>query len=274
MGKYKKEIADIRAQRALELYKEGKSDNFIRKELKMDSYTVKHLIESAGIKRDLNKAIRGAKSVATIYDNILNNLTPEALYWIGFLYADGHIEKNRPRISLTLSELDKEHLVKFGKFFGENIPVIQTQERGLKSNGYVCNAAYRVRFSSKEIYSRLVELGFTSRKSWDIIPHDFLKSSPHFWRGVVDGDGWVLNKDIPVVGMCGHENTVKAFLKFVAMFGIPVEATAKKEKRRDSLWKTDLRARSLVVMVLNLLYKDATVYLDRKYQKYLEIIND
>lgn len=47
--------------------------------------------------------------------NILLNEDLESYYWIGFILADGHFNKNG-RLQITLSNIDEEHLKKFCKY--------------------------------------------------------------------------------------------------------------------------------------------------------------
>lgn len=278
MVKHRIQITDSRVVQAIEMYKSGKAVKPICKELQMDGATLLRFLDELGLRRTRSEAIRGCKSIAKINDNALDILSPEALYWIGFLYADGHIPKDRPRISLTLSEIDKDHLVKFGNFFGENLPLTHTVKKGLGSHGYINNDAFRVQFSSRSIYNTLVSLGFTSRKTWDITPHDLLKSSRDFWRGVIDGDGYLgykkykgLNR-YATLSLCGHEQTTNAFLVFLRENGIEPKAKSLKASNRDYLWTVTIST-NIARDAATLLYQGASVYLDRKYEKYLSWID-
>lgn len=274
MIKRRTHITDPRVIQAVEMYKAGKGVKPICKELRMDGATLNRFLVELGLKKTHAEVVRGGKSVAKINDKALDVLTPEALYWIGFLYADGHIEKDRPRISLTVSEVDKGHLKKFADFFGKDIPIIQSEKEHIGSHGYKTNNAFRVCFSSPRIYNKLVELGFTNRKTWDITPHDLLKNSRDFWRGAVDGDGslWYVKYKgtdrYAGFGFCGNESTVDEFLSFLKRSGLFTEAKVKKESRREFLWTLTLST-NVAKTASFILYHKASVYLDRKYEKYL-----
>jgi len=268
----KLQITDFRVQQAVELYKSGKAIKPICQELKMDGEALRNVLISLEELRTRSEAVRGGKSDATINDDALKELTPDALYWIGFLYADGHIEKGRNRVTLTLSAPDKNHLHKCGDFFGKGLVIRQVSGKVLKSNGYVSDDAYRVGFSSVHVYKKLEELGFTHNKTYTInSPHPDLVGSRDFWRGVIDGDGWVSTK-VWTVGVCGAKTTIEAFSDFIKSGGIETKTSARlSSKRSTHLYSMELHHHK-AVQVLNLLYKDAPVYLDRKYQKYLEIM--
>lgn len=266
------QITDPRVQQALVLYKSGKGVKFIAQQLHMDKPVITRFLKREGIYRTQAEVVRMTKSKAIINDNALDILTPDALYWIGFLYADGSLEKGRPRITLTISEIDKSHLEKFVLFFGTGLSIRHVQKKGCMRMNYICNAAYRVAFSSSIIYNKLNECGLFSNKTHNVIPHKILTHSRDFWRGVIDGDGWIYSTKVRGVGLCGHENTIRAFLVFIDNCGIKTETSAIKSKRSDHLWSCELHHYK-ADSVLKLLYENATIYLDRKYQKYQETIN-
>jgi hypothetical protein len=252
---------DPRVQEAIVLYTSGLAVRPICEKLKMDSTSLRRILIEKGLLRTKAEAIQKGKSKVDIKHDVLDLLTPEALYWIGFLYADGHIEKDRPRISLTLTKIDTAHLLKFKEFFGTGLKV-----RTLGS-GYL-----RVAFSSQKIYDRLIELGFSNRKSYNIIPHRLIKTSKDFWRGCIDGDGWICSTGVNCIGLCGHENTINDFLEFIKLSGISHKATCRKVKKRENLWQCDLRAQNVVKQLITLLYKDSTVHLERKYDQFKTFI--
>ena len=131
----------------------------------------------------------------------------------------------------------------------------------------------RVSFSSKRIVNKLKELGFTNRKTYDIIPHPLLKGSRDFWRGVVDGDGWVYRTKVKCIGLSGHINTITELLTFLNLNGVDTKTNPYKDKKKEYLWTCDLHSIK-AERTANLLYKDSTIYLERKYQSYLEIVNE
>lgn len=248
---------DPRVQEAIVLYKSGLAVHTICEKLKMDRSTLRRVLLEKGILRTRSEAIQKGKSKAIINHDILDILTPEALYWIGFLYADGHIEKDRPRITVTLEKKDRRHLEKMIKFFGLGLTL---RELG--------SGHFRVAFSSKKIYEKLIILGFNNRKTYAVIPHEELKHSRDFWRGVVDGDGWIYNKGIKSIGLCGHKNTLNEFLIYLNKNNLDTKAMPNKVKKGNHLWQLEFH-HTKSSKVANLLYKDSTVHLDRKYNEFI-----
>lgn len=66
-----------------------------------------------GIKSETNRARKGSLE-------FLNQLNPKSCYWWGFIIADGHIS-HKGELAITLSNLDKEHLLKLSNILGCNI---------------------------------------------------------------------------------------------------------------------------------------------------------
>jgi DNA-binding transcriptional regulator WhiA len=148
---------------------------------------------SMAIRRALDSgAIMGPK-VHTVNEAVFDTITEESAYWLGFLMADGNINTGKtgnPRIALTLAERDREHLVKFRKFLNCSNQILL---KIVKVNEKTWNQ-YTLRFSSKNIADRLNEFGITKRKSLTAKSIG-LEDNKHFWRGVLDGDGYIKNRD-------------------------------------------------------------------------------
>jgi len=267
----KLQIADSRIQIALERYLQGSTLTQVSSELKVDRNVLARIFKEHDLLKSRSELIRKGKSGKEVKDDALDILTPEALYWIGFLYADGHIEKGRPRISLTLQKDDHEHLVKFSDFFGCTI-------REVKGSGKNKDVTYiRCAFSSQKIYDKLKFFDFTNNKTLSITPHNLLTGSKDFWRGLVDGDGSIYypndkRADGKYNGLrldlYGTEHTLDSFLIYLLANSIQTKTVPKKRKNANVYQVT---ISDVTCKAIKLLYKDATIYLDRKYNTYLEM---
>lgn len=268
-------VSQERIQKVIELYQQGLPASKIISVVNMTTRTVKTIIERYGIKLNRADLIQKGKNNSKVNHKILDELTPDALYWIGFLYADGHIEKDRPRITLTISSEDENHLIKFKNFFGENLSIrdVTSKKTNTSLRGRITfdSKYYRVAFSSLRIYERLKELGFNHNKTYYIIPDKNLKNSRDFWRGVIDGDGsFSFSDDYKSISLSGTKNTCEEFLNFVNSLEKLTESKVYKDNRAE-VYKATIHSLK-VPKILNILYKDSTTYLDRKYKKYLELI--
>ena len=252
---------------AIKLYEEGKSQLYIEKKLGLTRKTIRELIKANGIKYRDKSEQQHIRNKTVIDHDCFDELTPEALYWIGLLFADGHIEKNEFSICLTLDNKDYKHLEKFKAFLKSNRKI--TKDKGDCS---------RVRINSKKLWNRLKELGFTHNKSEVGKPHSLLKNSKDFWRGVVDGDGGVYNYAyMQQMALCGTLETIFDFAIFCNSYtGVTDKYPSPGDKKgyaKNKLFQISYYSKDCK-KVLDLLYKDATVYLERKYNTYLEMTQE
>ena len=202
-----------------------------------------------------------AKNVLTQFHTID---TEEKAYWLGFLYADGSVGSKEDKVELGLAEKDYHHLEKFKNFIG--LPNKISYRESTKS--------YRYSFRSKSCKQDLISQGCIPKKSLILkfpteeqVPRELIR---HFIRGYFDGDGWFSNTGSCFqVGIIGTEDFIKGFLEYAPItkdnkiFIVHREGGAKRyvfSKLED------------VTNFLNWIYKDSKIYLDRKYEHYLEFL--
>lgn len=205
-----------------------------------------------------------AKNVLTQFETID---TEEKAYWLGFLYADGSIGSKEDKIELGLAEKDLKHIEKFRDFM--NIKNKISHRETTKS--------YRMSFRSSKCKQDLIDKGCVPKKSlilkyptYEQVPKELTR---HFIRGYFDGDGWFTNTDSCFqVGIIGTENFIQGFLD-------NIEDINKTNKiftchREEGAKRYIFGAYQDVLNFLNWIYKDSKVYLDRKYEYYLDFINN
>ena len=198
--------------------------------------------------------------------------TEEKFYWLGFLYADGNISSTGYRIEVHLSLKDLKHLEKFRKFLN-----LATEIRtGINNKGYqFCHLSVR----NKHLWNTLNNLGCTPRKTLTLKFPD-LKIFPSknyildFLRGYIDGDGcltiFLNQKRISlrtVISLVGTESFLKTINTLFGNKGYIINKSCKNwENKAFQLIFSDVPSRKLA----RYLYENATIYLQRKYDKYLE----
>ena len=254
-------ISEEQKEKVKNLYLEGLSQSQIEKDLKMTRKTIRTILKQTGIDRTKSEQWR-KRWGSSLNECVFDELTPESLYWIGFLYADGHIRKDGAEhsIEVEIEFKDRNHLVKFANFLGCN-----------KEPKQYSDNSCTLRIYSKKINQRLKQLGLDHNKSYTAKPHELLKDSRDFWRGVVDGDGCLsYANDYPFLHLCGTKDTGKEFVEFLRRKGLNTKAEPRQTKGK-ALYQFSLMAFKAITAT-DLLYKNAVVYLDRKYQKYLEFM--
>lgn len=214
----------------------------------------------------------------TFFDSID---TEEKAYWLGFLYADGYISAKENRIGLSLSTKDIDHLAKYGKSlnYSKGMNITTTHQFGSKDihnkNGEVLQMCSTV-ITNEHMWKALNEKGCVPNKSLILTFPDksiFKDESlvRHFIRGYVDGDG--------TLGVYPHSKTnpnleasllivgTKSFLEGVQK-ALGVQGFLMQKKNCNELTYRLGYSTSKAEKVAEFLYKDASIYLDRKYNIY------
>lgn len=208
------------------------------------------------------------KQVSRYIKNPFTELTNESEYWLGILLSDGYIQKSpgtkQDRVRLTLK--DREHLVKFANFLDFNGAITTSK----------CGRYFSVNVSNQELVDSLVSLGIPYNKTNVAVVPEFLKGSSHFWRGMLDGDGWITStKGITKMGICGTKDVCNSFIHYVNS-----EITLKYPPRlvntntnNDNFFEVRCNSGYSTKLVLDMLYHESTpaTRLNRKYDKYKKI---
>jgi len=211
--------------------------------------------------------------------------TEEKAYFLGLLYADGC--NSNGTMSIGLIESDKLLLDKFNIELNSNNKLYFLN---LKCKSINWNNQYVLKFYSKYLSNRLSELGCTSRKSLTLkfpteeqVPFHLLK---HFIRGMWDGDGHIGfgnykghikcngTQSINFVSRTTLTSTLD-FCKSVKNFikeEVDINCSLGLDSKNGITTKLSIGGNKQVIRFLDWLYKDATIYLDRKYNKYQELI--
>ena len=201
--------------------------------------------------------------------------TEEKAYWLGFLYADGYISKNN-QIELSLKAEDYNHLIKFCNFISIDTDRIRRKQGKIKDKIY---ENYRISFRSAPMVKRLTEIGCKNNKSLILeFPDEKLFISKdlitHFIRGYVDGDGCIsFTKDgrlaISIIGTFKFLNKIKEYLPEFA------ESKLITDKRRDNNITRSLKcSHSKADIVLTKLYKNSSIFLERKYSRLAVLLSN
>ena len=177
------DVADEVVKEIISLYTSGVSQREISKKQNLSRSIIKCIL------KENNVQLRTKSETNTRYfknHDSFKVLTPESLYWCGFIAADGCIYTidDVPRsLAVKLSITDKIHLENLRLFLQTNMP-IYTNENSSSPNKYVS-----LIISSSSIANDLVKLGITSRKTFTMDLAEELTNSKYFWAGFFDGDG-------------------------------------------------------------------------------------
>lgn len=125
--------------------------------------------------------------------------TPEALYWMGFLLADGYFTENRLRV--TLAKKDEEHLCQLSKFLG-NVPVKHTTYEGYEAVSLSIMHSDPMRYLRKK-------WGITNQKTYcpPLISWLSDENLGFLMVGFIDGDGCIkyqTNRKDSIISIKNH----------------------------------------------------------------------
>jgi hypothetical protein len=110
-------------------------------------------------------------------EHAFDELTPQALYWLGMLAADGNVYGNQ--ITLVQKASEAAHARRFLDFVGTPRPLYIRPATG----------SVAAVISSRHISDTLTAYGITERKSYTLELDAAVAAGPACWLGMLDGDG-------------------------------------------------------------------------------------
>lgn len=227
----------------------------------VDRRTISKHLKELGIEI-INKQNRPKFNI-NVFDTID---TEEKAYWLGFIFADGYIgstpiredKKSVYNFELSLALKDIEHLEKFKKFI--------SFEKEITKDSYRC----RLMVANKHFWTILNSYGCVPNKSLTLkfpncIPNDLIR---HFIRGYFDGDGCItrhvyVNTVSPAINVLGTSDFLNNIINYS-----DTTPNIRHDKRHSEEtlileWHKDDG-----IKFINYLYKNSSIYLDRKFKLY------
>lgn len=264
----------------VEEYNSGLSMAVIAANHDTNATTIMNILKSKGVQARTNK-INNRKDYYN-EDYFENIDTEDKAYWLGFLYADGYIvgkQKHSSRkIGISLCIDDLSHLEKFKTSLQSSakIGAYKASDSGYSSKGYC-----RIILTGEKICSDLEKYGVVENKTLILQP-PLLDPSliPHFIRGYIDGDGCITSsvnkkRNIPdfKVKIVGTDSVLNYIKDYIEQNNIASIKKLYKRRPTDVVSQLEFGGNRQVKAFLDLIYKDATVYLERKFEKYNELSN-
>lgn len=197
------------------------------------------------------------------FDNIDSE---EKAYWLGFLYADGYNCEKRGFIRLALQTGDINHIKKFQNSLCDNHKIYV-----IIRNNSIC-----IHLSDLHFSQRLAQLGCIQAKSLKCAFPSYLSPNlvRHFIRGYFDGDGCTTSYKSEKrrnygISICSNPVFLDGIIDAIFnLSGIKLNKWIHKHGRYGVCYCGGNRK---VKKFLDWLYQGANIYLERKYQRYLEL---
>lgn len=185
-------------------------------------------------------------------------------------------------MGISLSEKDKSHLEKFKNaihYTGEVKTYFPSKtEKSYKGTKNYC----RILITSPLMAEDLINKGCFVNKTdilyypdETIVPKDLEK---HFIRGLIDGDGSLIITNLSKENLykefefsfTGTKEMCEGILKFIDKENL-ILCKRHKDKENNNYTLT-VGGNKQVLKIVSLLYENASVYLNRKYEKYLKML--
>jgi hypothetical protein len=192
-------------------------------------------------------------------------------YWLGFWMADGFYRKNEYVVGIGLNIRDKDHLQKFASIFDVPLKIYEQRD---KRNDKIYRTA-TVLLCSKHMWLSMAALGIPQKKtltdSAEVLKHVSDDLLHHFVRGYMDGDGSVYNRSndprhwslVFVNGNATFLQGLEARIRHVLeLKPIRVRQTGTNTFRLEWIGLRTLDE------IRTWFYQDATIYLERKKEKF------
>lgn len=191
-------------------------------------------------------------------------------YFLGLLFSDGNLYKNRVSISLVeddfyiVEKICSKLFVNPPKYY-KSIHKITNKE----GNKIECRPQLCISFSNVKFANILREkFNLQSKKSLTCqfpknIPCQFLN---HFIRGYFDGDGCIKHngtaRTISILGSLPFLEAVKSILLLEGLEKVFI-------KQRGNIHSIYIYSKNDIDKFYEFLYKDATLFLERKHKKFV-----
>lgn len=242
----------------------GLSVKKICKDYNVVDTTIYRILKKANIPRAIPSNINRKYQIKEGYFKLID--TEFKAYFLGFLYADGYINESKNSIRLGLQKSDSIILEKLREdiYLNNDKPFVVSRKLN-------CNDLYCLDITNKDYIIDVKRLGLFQNKTFLItfpdntqVPENLIR---HFIRGYFDGDGcftWYYDKNKYI--NCRFEIIgTEEFCKVV--FSV-LNVTPSISKVNKNIIRASTSKRKNIENIIEFLYKDSNIYLERKYEKF------
>lgn len=192
--------------------------------------------------------------------------TEQKAYWLGFLMADGYNSGKFIRLDIQ----DEGHLEKFRNeiYINNDMPV--RKKKNIINNKDI----FYLTIQDSRILNDVEKLGVLNKKSMITkYPHIKSEYDRYFIKGVFDGDGCLTysmdgNYRRYTFSIVGSYDLMKSLQLIISKNDVNI-----KFRKMKSIYSIYLRGNRQIIRILDWLYNGTNVHLDRKYEKYQDMLN-
>jgi len=254
----------IQIEDILKLHNEGLSPIQIASKLDCSLTNISKRLRKKGIEPIRTIKTWARKNRYHIDESFFEKINTEAkAYFLGLMYADGSVFKD----GFYLKMKDEDILITFKK--------VLKAEQNVKYRNYDNYYSYQLFISSQKMSEDLVNKGCFINKTYTLkfpteeqVPKELQR---HFIRGYFDGDGSLsLSNNISTCRIdftSASTDILKELRKIIATKAISTGSLSK-ESGKSNTWHLRFGGKQ-VKQLLEWFYKSSTVFLKRKYDKFL-----
>lgn len=237
---------EISIDKLVEQYKLGYSTKYLSQFYNCSTTTIERRLKEANCEIDYNYR---KYTLNEKFFDIID--TEDKAYWLGVMLTDGNLSKKL--IKLSFNRSDEGHLKKFLKSISSSHPIKYQETKAYVSIG------------NKHMRENLIYKGVLAndRKVFKV-PVDLER---HYWRGAIDGS--TTEFEINSIGLLGSKETCESF-RFFCQKNVNTQASIKYQE--NNIWSYKING-NLAYNLTKILYDKSSIYLERKYQKYLKWSN-
>ena len=244
------------------MYNEGASAYDI---LKFTKYKAPHSIYKILRKNGVNiRSKAGSKGMNLKADYFQVIDTEIKAYFLGFLYADGSISERADSQSCIRLEIKK------GDSYLLNILKNELNSENIVTT--VKGGCARFSVHSDQIAHDLAKYSIVPNKSHrqdklTILPEPLMH---HFIRGVFDGDGWIYQREYSLTfGLCGTMTAMRQIANYLEKELELPKVQVKQYEEKVPFFTHSSKVSN--VKLYDYLYRDATIYLKRKFEIFSQV---
>lgn len=263
LGLYETRFPNINEEQKAQinsLYSEGLPSQKIAKQLGISKWAVLKFIE--GKKRE-RFDYRTYDVDREFFDNID---TQEKAYWLGVMFSDGYNCEDTTYIRLAQAEINKELVYSFKQALRAGHPVNFTDGQ---------RKFYQITISNERLSKSLAKHGCVQAKTHITkYPEIDLSLDSHFIRGYFDGDGSIHTcSGNPHISITGNKDLIEVIQnKLIESCGLnKTKLICRRPETSPNIVEIRYGGKNQVKRISEYLYKDATCYMQRKFEKFFEI---
>lgn len=257
----RKNIIKDNGTEIIDKYLNGESIRKLSKEYSLCIERIKDFLIKSGVFIE-NRSYRFVNK--KLNENYFSKIdTEDKAYFLGLILTDGTVDDKGTRI--YLHKRDKYIL----EIFSEKIGIEKI---------YKDDDTFGVEIYSKKIVSDLKQYGVIKNKTYllkripfENIPQKYLN---HFLRGIFDGDGCISYSEKWKYRIYISEYNYSLVEQIRNVIDDIINKENHNKIQKSSCWFCFWNKKEDMIKILNYFYKDSTIYLKRKHDRYLKLIND